>query len=282
MEIGYKYAEVYIDIRSLSVDHPFDYIIPAEMLDSIGTGSVVIVPVSNRKEIGYVVRVKDKSNIPTAALKKITGLAGVSPVFDSQMLELAMWMSRYYVQPLTGVLRLFLPPGRKNKKSLQKKGQGYKYRTMIEIDKSAYGRTVNDPGWKRSKAQKRILDMLDRSGGGMMEKAMLLKETSTSADSIKKLIKKGFIKENKQRVRRDFRYGSLPGSGGADIILNQYQRKCIDQVWSSLKKKESRKFLIQGVTGSGKTEIYMNICKKVFTYSRIISYLPDKLQMLLI
>ncbi len=113
MEIGYKYAEVYIDIRSLSVDHPFDYIIPAEMLDSIGTGSVVIVPVSNRKEIGYVVRVKDKSNIPTDALKKITGLAGVSPVFDSKMLELAMWMSRYYVQPLTGVLRLFLPPGQK-------------------------------------------------------------------------------------------------------------------------------------------------------------------------
>jgi len=45
--------------------------------------------------------------------------------------------------------------------------------------------------------------------------------------------------------------------------MNQYQRKCIDLVESSLKKEESRKFLIQGVTGSGKTEIYMNICKKV-------------------
>ncbi|MCD4670755.1 MAG: primosomal protein N' [Actinomycetia bacterium] len=266
MEPGHKYAEVYIDIRSLSVDHPFDYMIPPEMLDSIRTGSVVIVPVSNRKEIGYVVRVKDKSAVPAGALKEIAGLAPVSPVFDAQTLKLAMWMSKYYIQPLTSVLRLFLPPGRKNKRALQKKGQGYKYRTMIEIDKSAYGKVINDPEWKRSKAQKRILDMLDRRDSGTMEKAILLKDSSSG--SIKKLIEKGLVKQNKQRVRRDFRYGSLPGGSGTDIILNQYQRKCIDLVENSLKKGESRKFLVQGVTGSGKTEIYMNICKKVILSDR--------------
>jgi len=268
MEPGYKYAEVYIDIRSLSVDHPFDYIIPHAMLDSIRTGSVVIVPVSNRKEIGYVVRVKDKSRVSAGALKEIAGLTGISPVFDEQMLELAMWMSRYYVQPLTGVLRLFLPPGRKNKRTLQKKGKGYKYRTMIEIDRNAYGRAADDPGWKRSKAQKRILDRLSQSGSGMMERAMLLKASSSSAGSIKKLIEKRLIRQNKRRVRRDFRYGGLPGSGGTDITMNQYQRKCIDLVRSSLESRESRKFLIQGVTGSGKTEIYMNICKKVIASGR--------------
>lgn len=268
MKIGYKYAEVYIDIRSLSVDHPFDYIIPPAMLDSISTGSVVIVPVSNRKEIGYVVRVKDKSPVSAGALKEIAGIAPVSPVFDSKMLELAMWMSRYYVQPLTGVLRLLLPPGRKNKRTLQEKGQGHKYRTMIEINKTAYGKVINDPKWKRSKAQKRILDMLDRSSSGTMEKAMLLKESSSSCGSIKKLTEKGLIKQNKQRVKRDFRYSGLPGSGGTDIVLNKYQRKCIDLVENSLEKNESRKFLIQGVTGSGKTEIYMNICRKVISSGR--------------
>ncbi len=265
---GHKYAEVYIDIRSIGVDHPFDYIIPSGMLSSIRTGSIVIVPVSNRKEIGYVVRVKDKTSIDPGGLKEIAGLSGISPIFDAQILELAIWMSKYYIQPLTSVLRLFLPPGRKNKRTLESGGQNYKYETIIQIDKSAYDRVADDPGWKKKKAQKRILDMLYHTAEGEMERTALLKSTSSGPGSLKRLICGGIVKKRKQRIRRDFRYDSISGNSSSGITLNQYQRKCIDRIAISLEKDESRKFLIQGVTGSGKTEIYMDVCKKVIDSGR--------------
>ena len=263
MGSGQKYAEIYIDIKSLTVDHPFDYIIPPAMLASIRTGSIVIVPVSNRKEIGYVVRIKEKTEVPAATLKEISELAGISPVFDSQILQLARWMSNYYIQPLTAVLRLFLPPGRKNIRSLQKKGQGYKFRHIIKLNEGAYNR--DDPLWSRRRAQKRILDMLCDAPGWIMDKSELIKKASGSAASIKKLIEDGYASQSRQRVKRNFRYDGLAGSSSGNIILNQYQKKCISLIEDSLDKGESHKFLIQGVTGSGKTEIYINICKKIIT-----------------
>ena len=92
MDPGQKYAEVYIDIRSLGVDHPFDYIIPESLSGKITTGSVVIVPVLNRIEVGYVVAVKDDTKVDNP-LKEIKDLVDIPPVFDEKRLKLISWMS---------------------------------------------------------------------------------------------------------------------------------------------------------------------------------------------
>ena len=136
MDPGQKYAEIFIDIRSLGVDHPFDYIIPPSLAASITLGSVVMVPVNNRIQPGYVVAVKDHTGVK-GRLKPVSELVDIPRVLDEDRLKLASWISSYYVQPLTSVLSLFLPPGRKNKKSLASPGTPHRSVTMVRAGKAS-------------------------------------------------------------------------------------------------------------------------------------------------
>jgi len=134
---GQKYAEVYIDIRSLGADRPFDYRIPPDMTDRLEVGSVVLVPVKSRREIGYIVSIKNSTDIDPKKAKPISSIVDIPPLFDNGRLELARWMSSYYIQPLTSVLRLFLPPGKKTRSSLENKSIGYKFEAIIRLCGSA-------------------------------------------------------------------------------------------------------------------------------------------------
>ena len=119
-----KYAEVYIDIRSLGADRPFDYRILPDMTDRLKIGSVVLVPVKSRREIGYIVSIKDSTDIDPKKAKPISSIVDVPPLFDDGRMELARWISSYYIQPLTSVLRLFLPPGKKTRAAIENKSIG--------------------------------------------------------------------------------------------------------------------------------------------------------------
>jgi primosomal protein N' (replication factor Y) (superfamily II helicase) len=260
MDAGQKYAEVFVDIRSMNVDHPFDYIIPETMAFRITTGSVVMVPVQNRVQAGEVAAVKDSTSV-AGPLKEIKGLVDIPPVFDTDRIELASWISSYYVQPLTTVMSLFLPPGRKNKKSLEGPGTSHKYETMVSTGKVPYDSSA--PEWKRQKAQKRIMEALAERGG-MMEKKSLLAASGSGNRALKSLAQRQMVILGEKRVMRDFRYETA--GPGRDIVLNRYQEECIKSIGEKL--FSSHKFLIRGVTGSGKTEIYMNICSQVLSRGR--------------
>jgi primosomal protein N' (replication factor Y) (superfamily II helicase) len=263
-----RYAEVYIDIKSPGMDHPFDYIIPPDIEPFIKTGSVVLIPVNQRKEIGYVVGIKDKTPVKRQELKKIFGLADISPVFDDDMLKLALWMSSYYVYPLSGVLRLLLPPGRKSKKTIYGSASPSKYMTVIRLDEKFYDKFKDDRQWQRKKAQRRILQSLQKEINKEMERSLLLKRTKSSHDSLNRLLEAGLVKKYSKRQIRDYRYGQILEEESSPVILNHYQEKCVESVWTSAASGESRKFLIHGVTGSGKTEVYMDICKRIIDAGR--------------
>ncbi len=105
-----KYAEVYINIKTAEVNHPFDYEIPENLLNNLSLGSVVLVPFKNRKEIGYVTRLKNKTNVKKSDIKKIEESFTNFKFIDIQKLKLIHWMSNYYVQPFSKIANLFFPP----------------------------------------------------------------------------------------------------------------------------------------------------------------------------
>src|SRR4030042_403049 len=89
-----KYAEVYVDIKAFDIDHACDYRIPPHLSSDINTGRIVEVPFKNRTEIGYIVKIKDKSGLEDNEIKDIVRVIDAKPVFDTRKLELINWISQ--------------------------------------------------------------------------------------------------------------------------------------------------------------------------------------------
>ena len=272
MGSGQKYAEVYIDIRSLGADRPFDYRIPSGMTDKLEIGSVVLVPVKSRKEIGYIVSIKDFTDIDPKKAKFITSIVDIPPIFDNGRIELARWMSSYYIQPLTSILRLFLPPVKKTRAAVEKKNIGYKFEAVIRLcgfegngpsNKGSAEDMLSGPLLKNSGAQKIIVEHLLKAGKEGLRRADLLAAADTSSETIRRLVEKKIVKIDMERVRRSFKYDTVQDLSEDRIVLNQYQKKAVGSVLAAIDEGRGQKFLIHGVTGSGKTEAYMEMCERV-------------------
>src|SRR3972149_5863628 len=244
-----KYAEVYIDIKTFDIDHAFDYRIPTHLSPDINIGKVVRVPFKNRIEIGYIVKTKDKSELEDKEIKDIASIVDVKPFFDSQKLELISWISRYYIQPIGSVFKFFLPPGGKSGRLAGGSAIKFKFKDKIN--------------WKKNYSQKKVVDYLILHGEVSKEK--LMKDTGSGNTSITALAEKNIISVIKKRQKRDFRYDYETDrtSKGKKIVLNSYQQQALLSIEEALDKKIFHKFLIEGVTGSGKTDIYIAACRKV-------------------
>ncbi len=275
-----KNAEVYLDIKALKIDHAFDYRLPLEMAGEVDIGSVVLVPFKTRFEIGYVTGFKGESLFDNKQIKDISRVLSPKPVFGKDRFELMKWMSTYYIQPPGSVLKLFLPPGRKSKIEFINPKIKLKFKDHIRLNEAGLDKSGNDINFKKAHSQGKIIDYLKKSGEVSREK--LLKDCGSSASSLKSLINKKLVIVESRRLKRNFYYDFVPGQlqkKSDQITLNQYQRQCIDAINSQTGKNKFYKFLIEGVTGSGKTEIYIEACKKIILQNKKVLVLTPEISL---
>jgi len=258
-----KYAEVYIDIKAFDIDHAFDYRIPPDLSSDIDTGRIVQVPFKNRIEVGYIVKVKDESELKDREIKDILKIVEKRPVFNPERLELINWISKYYIQPLGSVIKFFLPPGGKYKQAITSHRVQLKFKDFITLNRNRYNEIKDKINWKRNSSQKKIIDYL--ISGGEVLKEKLVKDTGSSYSSMASLADKNIISIVKKRQKRNFRYEYRPDKDlkKKKIILNSYQKNALCSIDNAIQKNIFHKFLIEGVTGSGKTDIYIAACRKV-------------------
>lgn len=258
-----KYAEVYIDIKAFDIDHAFDYRIPPDLSSDIDIGRIIQVPFKNRIEVGYIVKIKDESELKDREIKDILKIVENRPVFDPERLELINWISEYYIQPLGSVIKFFLPPGGKYKHAIISPRVQLKFKDSITLNRNRYNKLKDKINWKRNSSQKKIIDYL--ISGGEVLKEKLVKDTGSSYSSLASLADKNIISIVKKRQKRDFRYEYLPDKDlkKKKIILNSYQKNALCSIDNAIQKNIFHKFLIEGVTGSGKTAIYIAACRKV-------------------
>ncbi len=179
-------AKVIVDV---SLDREFDYAIPSELADTIQIGSRVSVPFGHRHVAGYVVGLAETS--AHGKTKPIHALIGDKPYIDNTILELARWMSEYYCATLEQCIRTVLP-GAVRRKHSKFKQQRHVVRQKAESENQKAA----------SEKQQHVLAVLDENGGDMPLQA-LLKAANVTESPVKTLAKRGAVTIETRDAIRD-------------------------------------------------------------------------------
>jgi primosomal protein N' (replication factor Y) len=239
------------------IDRALDYAIPPSLAASIQIGQRVRVPLgrNNRPSSGYVVGISPTSSYPK--IKRLLKIEDERVLLPPALLELARWMSRYYCATLGSVIDSILPS------AVRKKiGVGYQ-----QIVRAVPDRVELQLLLERTKAPKRraILGrLLQVPPGEGIELIRLATEAGVTAPTVRKLVRLGVITITPQIDLPGFTDAVEPqGNREPDITLNVEQQKVFDELSGRISAGGFSVNLLLGVTGSGKTEIYLQCIRKI-------------------
>ncbi|MCF7353578.1 primosomal protein N' [Vibrio sp. CK2-1] len=228
------------------LDKCFDYLIPNYLFPVIG--GRVSVPFGRQTLIGIVVGIVDHSDFPVEQLKPIKACLDAKPVWPKSLYQLLHWCSQFYQYPLGDTLAMALP-------SLLKKGKQADFTSLKEWHITEAGKNQLAAGFGRAHLQAKVVRMLDH--GPLPHQAMIDEEISSA--TLKTLQDKGWI-EAKHTQPAQPKWPTQLENEQHKPHLNEEQAIAVASINNH---PGFGCFLIDGVTGSGKTEVYLSIIKPV-------------------
>ena len=219
----------------------FDYLRSADSLLP-AEGCRVSVPFGSRKMVGVVVGATDHSDFPASRLKKITAVLESEPVLPTELLELLKWASTYYHHPLGEVISTALP-------AVLRAGKPAQIR-QIEHWRVAESAVDGDPeALKRAPLQRRVFEFI-RDAANPVTREALSELSANWRSAVGALVERGWV----ESLASDDLSVS-PGGSDSGPALNEEQASAVEQVNASADGFKC--YLLHGVTGSGKTEVYL-------------------------
>ena len=249
-------AEVIINSNARALNKVFDYIIPVELEGQLKIGSRVFVPFGNSKEIkledGFVINLKNKSDFEK--LKQIASIDEEDSL-TTQNIELAKLMANKYFCNISDCIKLMLAPGTASKNKLNRMHE--KLLNFVYLSKD-YDDIIFELENAKRKSQKqiKIIEFLKDNPGIYRPELEELLETTSS--TLKVLEKKGFIEFKEEPVKRE-PLKNKEIKQDKPKKLNEEQQICFDKIKQDIVSNKYSSNLIYGITGSGKTEIYMQL-----------------------
>ena len=245
-----EYANIIIDISHEKVDRPFQYKIPDALQGKLEPGMCVQVPFGqgNRLRQGYVVEVTEKAQFPDEKMKQVEGILTGSLPVEADAIRLAVWMRQTYGSTMIAALRTVLPV-KKSVKAKEKK----KIRRLFtrEETTAVLGEAIR----KHQGARARLLSELIHEE--ILPYELVVGKLNVSASTLRSLEAQGVIKVESENYYRN--PVKLETAREAGLTLSKEQEAVREEVLSDYDKGIRKTYLIHGITGSGKTEVYLSL-----------------------
>lgn len=234
------YAEVIINSDAIEIDRPFTYKVKEELLDIIEVGHRVKVPfgVKNKPTEAFVLGLKCEGIENVKKIKYISSILDDIPILTRDDLKLIDFLRENYLCKYIDAIRTIIPSG-------LSKGIKNKKKTVIVFNKELDGKFKDKDNYVK------IVDLI-KEKDGELTKSEIINDYSLSSYSLNKLIENGYLLTEDRVV---YRYNTRSYMEESKNVLNDEQRSAFNKILNSDKKG----FLLKGVTGSGKTEVYMNL-----------------------
>lgn len=257
--MGKIYADIIIDISHEALDRVFSYKVPFSLREDIQIGQQVVVPFGrgNHERKGFVVGFSDKIDYDEEKVKEILRIEAGGVTAESRMLSLAYWIREHYGSTMIQALRTVLPVQEK----MSRKSSRW---IELKMD-SVHGPALLEEYFgKHYTAKARLLAaLLDQKRISWEQASHKLKISKSTVDAM--------VKEDVIRVVTEYYYRN-PNQEDigleAPVPLNQEQQDLVDEFRQDLMQEEHKVYLLHGVTGSGKTEVYLAAIEEVIKRGR--------------
>lgn len=249
-------AEIIIDSNVKTLNKAFDYNIPKEMESNISIGSRVLIPFgkSKRLEEGFVTNIKESTEYEVKDIAKIELQS-----LTTEKILLSKWMAKKYFSNISECMNLMLKPGTTTKNFANRAKNKTGIFVSLALEKEKIQEYILNNKIKSEK-QIRILNYLIENDKTMQPE--LIEKTETSRAIIKTLEKNGLLKLQEEKViRNPLKNKNIKQTN--KLKFTEEQEEAYTKVSNAIEKQEYKKYLLHGVTGSGKTEIYLQLIEKV-------------------
>lgn len=262
------YADIIVDISHEKLDRSFQYKVPEELEQDIRVGMVVTIPFGNgnHERKGYVIGLSDKPVFEPSRIKELRGLCSSEETTEKRLIVLAAWMKERYGSTMAQALKTVLPV-REMIKAKEKRC------ITLNISEEEAVKLAEELERGRCKARARLICALLAEKTIDYTKAS--KELGMTAASLRPLTEQGIVSVTQDEVFRMSVDGtSIPREELS--VLTEPQQRALEQIQGEWNKISPRPVLIHGVTGSGKTQVYMKLIQQTAEAGKqVIVLIPE-------
>jgi primosomal protein N' (replication factor Y) len=247
---------------------PFDYRIPTGM-DDVRVGTMLVVPFGRRRILGVVVEVASKSDVPPERL--VEPISALESGVPAELVRLGLWLGDDYCSTPARGLALVLPPGTG---TARRAAPAVRTRELLLAELTSAGHAALEPrSSARLGARQRAL--LEALAAGPLTAAELTEASGSGHAALRRLAARGLIRLERRPIRRHVGEVELgrrgPPAEGArkpKPVLTTAQSLALDTLLMPLRERRYERFLLHGVTGSGKTEVYLRAAASALDQGR--------------
>lgn len=253
------YAEILINRKAKSLDRLFTYEIPDALKEKIFPGSIVSVPLGKGEAEGFVIRITETCQLPYGTtIKSITGALAEESAWRKEMQDIIIWMRDYYGCSFLEAVNAALPSHFSTEDGKVKMGAGLKKEILIKVisrDPSAIG--------KNALRQRRIFEEILEAGKGEV-----IKTGQMPLAQLRILESKGLIRLEESFSEQSGGKHFEPLEKDPSFALSPDQEKALSEITDLMQSGKASGALLLGVTGSGKTVVYMEAIEKALSMGK--------------